>query len=174
MWSSGKIKPIITGHIFERYLQRLAHNLLFLLSGFNWEQVDESRLNIYHAHPFGDCSYKNLSHFLQVYFAGHLVRYNYGREQNEKIYGQPTAPKYDLSKITCDSISMFHGRNDWFTAEEDIQYIRDELKVPIVEDYRVPIESWNHLDFMFGKDCGKLVNEKILTILSNIPNSKGG
>lgn len=80
-------------------------------------------------------------------------------------YGQSTPPIYDLKKITCEHICLFHGRNDWFTAEEDLDFLRQELTVPILEDYRVPDDNWNHLDFIFGKEAGKYVNTKILDIL---------
>ena len=148
----------------------MLHTFLFVLGGFNWDQVDETRLNVYHSHPFGDFSFKNLNHFLQIYSTGQLQKFDYGKEKNLVKYGRSTPPPYDLKKITCPSICLFHGRNDWFTSEQDLQFLRQELRVPILEDYQVPVDNWNHLDFVFGKDCGKYVNSKIIDILDDLKN----
>lgn len=165
MGNTEIIKPLMSGHIFESYLQRLFHNFLFLLSGFNWDQVDETRLKVYHSHPFGDFSFKNLTHFIQIYFAGKLVKFDYGKEKNLKLYGQATPLEYDLKQVTCKQICLLHGGNDWLAADADLDFLRSELRVPLVEDYRVPVDDWNHLDFILAKDCGKYVNRKVLDIL---------
>jgi pimeloyl-ACP methyl ester carboxylesterase len=38
-------------------------------------------------------------------------RFDFGSAENQKRYGQPTPPAYDLSKVTCP-VYLVWGQND--------------------------------------------------------------
>lgn len=202
--SSTFVKPLIAGHLFDDLAQRITHTLLFLMGGFDWSQVDSSRLSVYHSHPFGDVSFKNLNHFLQMYLHGQFCKFNYdeiiehisspsflrnqlhpafgnvnnnangssvkeeNKSRNQFLYNSKSPPIYDIKLITNEYICIFHGANDWFTSDEDLHFIRDQMKVPLYEDQKIPHDSWNHLDFIFGKDCGHFVNSKVIDLIEKI------
>lgn len=190
------IKPIIPGHMFDNLSQRFVHMLVFMLGGFNWSQVDKTRLSVYHSHPFCGFSFKNLNHLLQMYLNGQFCKFNYDEtiehiddpshhlgdksgivskevkeaklSHNQLLYNSKSPPIYDIKKITNEFICLFHGVNDWFTADEDLDFIRQKLKIPLYENHRVTHDDWNHLDFIYGKDCGHFVNSCVIDLIIKI------
>uniref|UniRef100_T1KXP0 Uncharacterized protein n=1 Tax=Tetranychus urticae TaxID=32264 RepID=T1KXP0_TETUR len=42
-----------------------------------------------------------------------------------------------------------------------------QFTVPLLRDYFVPLPSWNHLDFIYGKDIYTYVHQEILKILQS-------
>lgn len=189
--SSSFVKSLIAGHLFDHPAQRMTHTFFFLVGGFDWSQVDFSRLPVYHSHPFGDVSFKNLNHLIQMYLNGKFRKFDYDetiadiysspnscdpveqlnesgeemKSKNQLLYKSKSPPVYDIKLITNKYICLFHGANDWFTSDEDLDFVRNELKVPLYQDHRIPYESWNHLDFILGKDCGHFVNAKVIDLI---------
>jgi lysosomal acid lipase/cholesteryl ester hydrolase len=160
--------PIFSGHPLENVVQKLAHLFAFCVFGFDWGQYDENRLEVVYSHPVGDFSWKTFRHHTQLFYGTKFVKYNYGTRTNRKIYGQVEPPEYRLRNITCQQVCLIHGPNDKVTAKEDIDYIRNSMTVPILVDHQIPYEKWNHTDFHFAKECGKYVNDKVLSILDSL------
>ncbi len=46
-----------------------------------------------------------------IILAPSFNKYNYGWAGNQKLYGQPNPPAYDLSKVTTP-VYIFYGKND--------------------------------------------------------------
>ncbi|KAH3869735.1 gastric triacylglycerol lipase-like [Dreissena polymorpha] len=78
-------------------------NLLFVISGFDVEQMNISRVPVYMGtHPAGT-SIQNLLHFAQMVENPNFQMYDYGPAENMKIYHQKTPPVYDMSNATMTS-----------------------------------------------------------------------
>ncbi len=48
----------------------------------------------------------------------------------------------------------------------DLMIILFKIIVKLLDDYLVPDLSWNHMELLLAKETGKLVNSKILELLS--------
>lgn len=113
--------------------------------------------------------------------SGKFSKFDYGYG-NRRKYGEKTPPEYDLSKIDSKFIALFSGLNDLLATPEDVNVLRNSLKgklytlyvmntykiflVPLLEDYVIPFQDWNHLDFVWSKEAGRFINYKILELLS--------
>ncbi|RZF35675.1 hypothetical protein LSTR_LSTR015815 [Laodelphax striatellus] len=96
---------------------------------------------------------------------GDFKWFDYGQKTNMKIYRQEKPPPYRLSKITAP-VALFFSDNDWLADKKDIGKLAKKLK-NIVSAYRVPLDSFNHMDYLFAMDVKELVYDNVLTLLSN-------
>ncbi|EAR90851.1 ab-hydrolase associated lipase region family protein (macronuclear) [Tetrahymena thermophila SB210] len=93
-----------------------------------WESdMNIAKLYQYTKHSPQPQSIKNLLHLKQLLIKGQFYKYDYGQEQNLKIYGQEEAPLYDLLSIT-ESIHLFYGPHDILTRYPDNIELYEILK----------------------------------------------
>lgn len=147
-------------------------------------QINMDRIPVYIDNVFMGSSTRNLVHLLQQ--SRGLTFYDFGTEQlNIDHYGTATPPKYNFSQITSKNLVEFHVKNDLLLDLENIKLLKNELKgqqkhlkktfqfflffvvVPFACEYQIPDETWAHTDLILGKDVGKYVNSKILSILKS-------
>lgn len=156
-------------------LQPLCTNLIFVLVGYNQEQLNEDRLPVYLSHTPAGTSAWNIVHFGQNYLSGKFRRFDLGNEKkNIDLYGQSSPPEYDLTKITNKYIALFSSLNDWLAPPEDVLTLKHTLKVPLLEDHVVPNPKWNHLDFIWGKDAGQVVYKRVIELLDEFADTAAG
>lgn len=92
------------------------------------------------------------------------MKYNYG-PQNEDYYKAKTPPKYDLEKVTAP-VALFYSKNDLLDSERDVMRLYQTLKNPIGV-FKAEDESYNHLDFVWGKNAATLIYKKLLELAKN-------
>mmetsp|Transcript_23215 Transcript_23215/g.23134 ORF Transcript_23215/g.23134 Transcript_23215/m.23134 type:complete len:150 (-) Transcript_23215:6-455(-) len=139
--------------------------------------VDLSRMPVMGRHEPGGTGLQNMLHWLQMIDSGNFQRYNYGKKENMKVYGQETAPLYDLEvlKENIKDLDMFliKGGIDVFVAQEDFDQLLDvlsfkegkTLKHKIVEDY-------DHLDYIWADSAYEEVALPVLEFLRNKRNNQ--
>lgn len=86
--STSWFRHLSGGHWFEGPIQRVMHMVGFSIFGFNYDQLNEDRLKVFHGHPIGDFSWKSFRHHNQMFWDNCFRRFDYGKEENFKIYGQ--------------------------------------------------------------------------------------
>ncbi|CAE8649795.1 unnamed protein product, partial [Polarella glacialis] len=78
-----------------------------------------SNVEGYSAHfPFGS-SVKDMAHFSQLLRSGEFARYDYGRKDNDAIYGQPSPPAYNVSNLGVPT-ALFIGEEDKLADSQDV------------------------------------------------------
>lgn len=143
------------------------NNLIFLLTGYNEDQVIKDRQVVLRSHlPSGATSNKNMVHYAQgVSMHKKFAKYDYGKKKNVDKYGQEAAPEYMLEEITNEYICLMSSENDWLASPPDVKILRERLNVTLMEDYVVPLPKWNHLDFVIARETGKYINSRIIDLL---------
>lgn len=153
-------------------LQPLCTNLIFVLVGYNAEQLNEDRLPVYLSHTPAGTSAWNIVHFGQNYLSGKFQCFDHGSDKkNLDVYGQSNPPVYDLAKITNKHIALFSSLNDWLAPPEDVHTLKHTLTVPLLEDHVVPNPKWNHLDFIWGKDAGEVIYKRVIELLDEFADT---
>jgi len=149
-------------------LQGICENVVFLMTGYDQTQMNETMLETIANHiPAGTSSYVVLQ-YAQGVNNKEFMGMNWGDDElNIQHHGTVEPPKYDLSKINT-KVALFWGDNDWLANVQDL--IKIIMRVPtIVENYEVPWPEWNHLDFLYAIDIDEYQNNHLLEILEKYP-----
>ncbi|XP_073025265.1 triacylglycerol lipase 2-like [Primulina eburnea] len=110
-------------------------------------------------------STKNMVHLAQMIRQGNIAMYDYGSEDaNNKHYGQPTPPEYNMTQIPNDMpLLLSYGGKDLISDVKDVQTLIDELgdrdpsNLALV--YR---EKYSHLDFVHAINAKQVVYNPIM------------
>lgn len=166
------LAPIVCGPKVVR--RELCANILFLSVGFDEAELDDDRVAAYLSHTPSGTSVKNVAHYGQEVLSARFAHFDHGALGNLEKYGQREAPSYDLSRIRSKSIALFVADNDWLASPRDVQRLRSELRVQpfAVFNLTEQVASWNHIDFVYGKQAGELVNTKIEQVFSHFQRAE--
>lgn len=171
---SSKVMKLMAFDCLSKFTRKICENLLFLIAGFNKDQVDEKTLEVVLAHMPSGTSTKTVLHYLQeISSKGDFRQYDYGTDGNMIQYGQPTPPEYNLQDIQVP-VYLMYADSDMLANPLDVKrlYTRLTQRIGI---YEVPLPSFNHVDFLFAKDVVKLVyNNLTATLKQYAVNSSSG
>lgn len=145
-------------------IQAVCSNVLFLIMGYNFDQMDPELLPVLMGHMPAGSSARNLVHYAQGVNSGKFRKYDYGtKARNREAYGQDTPPDYDISKITAP-VALYWGENDWLGVKSDV-YRLAELLPNIQRKYRMAHDKFNHVDFLTAIDINPLLNKPLMDFM---------
>jgi len=142
--------------------EKLCTNVLFLITGYDSEQLNTTMLpTIMENIPAGS-STKQLLHYGQLVVAGRsrFRMYDYGWISNMFKYKQLTPPDYDLNKVTVP-VHLVYGENDLLAVPTAVSVLKNRLR-NVAQIFRVPFDKFNHMDFLYAKDCRTLLYDHLL------------
>lgn len=116
-------------------------------------------------HTPAGASAKQLIHYGQLYKSGKFVNFNHGWIKNLRRYGSFKPPEYNLKNIKTP-IFLHYSDNDWLSTPDDVFKLSKEIK-SVIGQFRVPLEKFNHLDFVFAINAKELIYNRLLKIMTN-------
>ncbi|XP_047996958.1 lipase 3-like [Leguminivora glycinivorella] len=140
-------------------------NLLFLVAGYNVEQLNVTNLPVIFSHAPSGASAKQFAHYGQGVISGQFRKFDYGSGENQARYGVSTPPDYDLSRVTAP-VSLVYSDADWLCDARDVDKLYNRLPNAI-DIHKVPSRNFNHLDFVFAKDVKSLIFERLSKLLAH-------
>ncbi|KAG8230458.1 hypothetical protein J437_LFUL009947 [Ladona fulva] len=143
--------------------QDVCSNVLFLLSGYDIDQLNTTTLPTIIGHLPAGTSTKTVIHYAQGVNSGEFRMFDYGLIGNLKLYGQVKPPHYNLEEITAP-VALHYSTNDWLADVEDVSKLAAQLPNKIGM-FRVPYDRFSHLDYLFAIDIRDLVYNKVLSLL---------
>nr|XP_034341854.1 tear acid lipase-like protein [Arvicanthis niloticus] len=156
----------------RRILQFLCHrekiatgcnNLLTVMLGYNPQNLNESRLDVYIGHVPSGTSTQCVLHFSQGIRSGLFQAYDWGSESlNRQHYNQSTPPIYKIENINVKT-AMWSGGRDLLGDPKDVKNLAD--KTPNLV-YHKKIPHYNHMDFVLGKDAVVEVYKEIIEFIN--------
>ena len=161
---SNNLMKFIAAQLCTSRVKWLCSKAVFMANGFSEEQLNMTRLGVYASGFPAGTSSKNMVHFAQAVRSHKFSMFDYG-DDNMRVYGARQPPEYQLAKVSSRHIIIFLSKNDWLSSEKDTGILIKKLKIPVYKHYTIPVKTWNHLDFLLGKDSGKYINGPILTIM---------
>lgn len=166
------LAPIVCGPKVIR--KELCSNLIFLSSGFDESEFNDTRLTAYLTHTPSGTSVQNLAHWGQQVLNHRFSHFDYGVLENRAHYGQAEAPDYNLGRIRSKSLVFFTSENDWLAQPKDVAKLMSKLRVRPYRTYNMSMlqPKWGHTTFLYGKDSGRLVNTRILEVLNEFHLNK--
>lgn len=132
-------------------------------------RIDYERLgkNIFLYEP-GGTSLQNMKHWIQIYKAKRVQKYDYGNAiENLAHYGQTTPPVYDLKKMKGYSIPsmMTISDADPFANPQDTLDFIDNIENKNVVNV-LSLTNYNHIDYFWADSAITEIFPKVLNFLS--------
>ncbi|XP_049938990.1 lipase 3-like [Schistocerca serialis cubense] len=138
-------------------------NVVFLICGFDKEQIVKEKLAAISAHIPAGSSTRQFIHYAQGIDKGHFRQYDYGIVENMRRYRQRAPPDYKLINVKAP-VYLFYSLNDWLAGPKDIDRLYTQLGNP-KKKFKIEYKKFNHLDFTYGKDAPKLVYKHVLDLM---------
>ncbi|PAA70176.1 hypothetical protein BOX15_Mlig031964g1 [Macrostomum lignano] len=151
-------------------LSPLCSNVIFLLCGFDCRYTNMTRLPVYISHTPAGTSAMNLVHYAQAVQHKRFQKYDYGKTENMRRYGQPTPPQYNLYNIRVP-LAVYHGEKDWLADPTDFSLLLPQIKHTLARDRNV--SDYNHLDFVWGYNAAKVLYDDVVNFF-NTDSAKDG
>lgn len=141
-------------------------NIIFAVAGFDAPQMNFTLLPVIVGHTPAGTSSRTVLHFAQGVQSSRFRQFDFGdEERNLEEYGSTEPPEYSLAHVTCPVV-LYWGQNDWLTQPRDVAEIARQLP-GLVASIRVPYDSWNHLDFLWGKDADSLLYKPAMAVMAD-------
>ncbi|XP_036590993.1 lipase member J-like [Trichosurus vulpecula] len=141
---------------------------IFSLSGFDPENLNMSRIDVYAAHNTEGTSVQNGLHFYQVYHEIQpiLRAYDWGSpEENLAHYNQTIPPTYNLSTMKVPT-ALWSGLRDSLADPIDVSNLVPQIPKMI---YHKIIPTYDHLSFVFGINAPQTVYYEIIKMIKESP-----
>ncbi|KAH8873257.1 Lipase member K [Schistosoma japonicum] len=165
---SSKITSFLASFLCKpNHIPFVCSNIMYLIAGYNVRNTNETRLPIYVAHSPAGTSVQNMVHYCQGIMSDNFQKFDYGTEMNLKVYNQSNPPLYNLTKFTIP-IVLYYGGYDWLASPKDIYKLIQHIKYTITSVHYFP--HYNHIDFVWGLNAGKVLYPSVLKELSKVYN----
>ena len=149
----------------------LCHTILSLSFSGTHEtgRTDYDKLgkNIFLYEP-GGTSIQNLKHWIQIYKAKRVQKYDYGSIiENMKHYGQINPPVYDLKQMRGYSIPsiMTISDSDPFANHQDTLDFIDNIENKNIVNV-MSLTNYNHIDYFWSESAAQEIFPKVINFLA--------
>ena len=130
----------------------------------------QTMLPVMLSHTPSGASIKQLEHFGQLMKSGHFRKFDRGYLRNQLEYNRMTPPDYDLSKVKVP-VALYYSMNDMLVSTTGVDRLARELP-HVIDKYLVPMEKFNHLDFLWAIDVKTLVYNRLVRNIRRVENFK--
>ncbi|XP_060665937.1 lipase 3-like isoform X1 [Drosophila nasuta] len=152
--------------------KEICSNVIFLTTGFDKSQLNETMLPVVVGHAPAGASTKQMQHFGQLRRSGAFRQFDYGWLRNHWRYNSITPPEYKLENVQA-KVALYYGENDWLAQPSDVEAL--SLHLPnVVSQHLVNYPKFNHLDFIWGVDARELLWDRMLRNMKSIDREQLG
>ncbi|XP_013111658.2 lipase 3 [Stomoxys calcitrans] len=155
----------------EPSMQFLCKDMWLLFAGDGYKNTNLTALQeLLETHPGGASSNQGI-HYVQLsgHNAGRFCQMDYGEKKNNKLYGQPTPPEYNLENIMAPTY-LYSSNNDGLCNPKDVDTLASKA-IHLAGHYHVPDPTFNHLDFIVAKHMREMVNDPVIENILKHENS---
>ncbi|KFP78148.1 Lipase member K, partial [Apaloderma vittatum] len=136
-------------------------SILSTIFGFNWENINMSRADVYAAHSPAGTSVQNIIHWLQGVHSGALRAYDGGSVYNSLRYRQMGPPLYDVKAMEVPT-AIWSGGVDCLADPQDVALLLPQVR-NLLQHKVIP--QWNHMDFVLGLDAPEVLYQEIVDMM---------
>ncbi|XP_045883645.1 LOW QUALITY PROTEIN: lipase member J [Meles meles] len=145
-----------------KIIGKICRDILFMIYGYDQENLNMSRMDVYLSHNPAGTSVQNILHWSQVFHSSHLRAFDWGSPVLNLVhFNQSTSPFYDVKNMNV-STATWNGGNDLLADPQDVKNLLSEITNHI---YHKTISCYNHIDFLFSLDVYQQVYREIIDII---------
>ncbi|XP_015487988.2 lipase member M-like [Parus major] len=159
-----KEKPFLVEECSRPLAADVCTDTIFLVGGFDKDNLNMSRLDVYLSHFPDYTSVKNLLHWGQTAKTSEFKQFDYGLRNMEK-YSQLTPPFYRIEAMSVP-VAVWSGGDDWVTPPVETQRLLPRL-TNIVHHEHFP--DWNHFDHHWGLNAPERLYGRIVALMEENP-----
>ncbi|KAI8437277.1 hypothetical protein MSG28_011652 [Choristoneura fumiferana] len=137
---------------------------IMVLIGWNSEQFNKSMIPVQLGHVPAGASARQFAHYGQNMHYKEFRRFHHSYLKNLYYYGSFRAPSYDLANVRAP-VYLHYAMADTSAHYKDVRRLKKEINN--VKALKVPMKSFNHLDFLWGIDAKTLVYDKVVRIIKS-------
>jgi lysosomal acid lipase/cholesteryl ester hydrolase len=127
--------------------------------------VNASRIQVYLSQAPAGTSTLNILHWVQGITTPTFQMFDFcSEESNQAHYGANQPPAYDLSKLAVPT-ALFYGKHDYMADTTDVDKLIQEAGPSGMIQTIEELDSFAHLDYVWGKDANRLVYDKVVALL---------
>lgn len=147
----------------EAVFQEVCANVLFLIGGFNSNQLNRTMLPAILRNTPAGASVGQLVHYAHGVNSGRFRQFDHGLVGNLARYGSINPPEYPLENISAP-IALHFSDNDWLAAVRDVDTLARRLR-SMIGRFRVPDPLFNHLDYQWAIDAKSLLYDRVMNLM---------
>jgi len=156
-----------------KVIPEICYDFIFLLCGYNKNNLNASREQVYFDVTPAGTSVRNMQHWSQLVINGQFQMFDYGSAaKNQQHYGQPTPPLYQLGNLHHPPIALFTGTNDDLADPADVLKLLSDLpddNKPVIIHNEA---SYEHLDFTWGIDASVKIYPQVVKLAQKYSKTK--
>ncbi|XP_054493216.2 putative lysosomal acid lipase/cholesteryl ester hydrolase [Agelaius phoeniceus] len=139
-------------------------NSIFVVGGFDSNNLNMSRLDVYLSHFPDYTSVKNLLHWGQTAKTAEFKQFDYGLRNIEK-YNQLRPPFYEIEAMRVP-VAVWSGGHDSVTPRRETQRLLSRL-THVVHHEHFP--DWNHFDHHWGLNAPQRMYQRMVAMMEENP-----
>ena len=111
-------------------------SVMHYLDTSDTQMLDHVLIDQYLGHYPAGSSFNCGWHFAQLFFSDRFQEFDFGWEQNFRVYGQGEPPEIDLTPIRDNGIpiALFSGNEDLLANKQDVEWIHEQIGPALVHD----------------------------------------
>uniref|UniRef100_A0A8D9A6K4 Lipase n=1 Tax=Cacopsylla melanoneura TaxID=428564 RepID=A0A8D9A6K4_9HEMI len=110
-------------------------------------------------------SIKTFDHLMQLALSRKFHSYDYGPKGNMERYGSRKPLQHNLVVVKAPT-ALFYSRGDMLVPHKNVERLGSELSNLVSLDL-VSKSTFNHMDFIWGKDARKMVFERAISLMES-------
>ncbi|XP_015354449.1 lipase member K [Marmota marmota marmota] len=153
----------------RKIFHHMCSNFMFTVTGFDPQNLNMSRLDVYLAQSPAGTSVQNMLHWAQAVNSGQFQAFDWGQpDQNMMHFHRLIPPLYNVTEMEVPT-AIWSGGQDILADPKDVENLLPKIANLI---YYKAIPYYNHMDFYLGQDAPQEIYQDLIKLMEECLQNK--